>query len=360
MKNSYRFLYFVAIILSAVFLFNCSSKKGGEKNNSFLPIARGADGVILVVMDTALWSDTLGAEIKKTFGDYIPGLPQDEPYFTLRVINPLKLNDILKAAKNMIFVTTLDKKGRQSNAMRNFMTDESLKKIQRDTSLYRYTNRDAYARGQEILHLFGKDQNQLIAHIRANREQLRNYFLSIEKSRIAKSIFAKEEKAMAKVLKKDHGFSMRIPYGYDLAQNKKDFVWIRFLDPEYEKNIFVHHAPYTSQEPFQSPVDYRESITTKYIRDIEKPDLYMTLQKVPHTVKEINFNGKYAKETRGLWMFSDISGGGAFLSYVFVDESQKRVYYVEGYAYAPSQDKREFMRELEVILSTFKSGAELE
>ena len=95
------------------------------------------------------------------------------------------------------------------------------------------------------------------------------------------------------------------------------------------------------------------------MRDVEKPDVYMTTQDVPHQVQEVNFNGKYAKETRGLWKLSDISGGGAFVSYVFVDESQKRMYYLEGYAYAPSKDKREFMREIEVILSTFKSGKEL-
>lgn len=355
-SNPFTHLIFVGLCLLAI--WSCSSKKG-ENSKSYLPVARGADGVILVVMDSSLWTDSLGAELKKTFAGSIPGLPQDEPYFTIRRINPLKLNDILKAAKNMIFVTTLDQRGSESNAMRNYMTGESLKRIQADSSIFRFTNKDVYARGQEILHLFGQDQDQLIAHIRANRSALRNYFLNIEKGRISQNLFNKEEKNMSTLLEKDHGFSLRIPHGYELAKNEKDFVWVRFLDSEFEKDVFVYHTPYVSKEPFDDPVEYRESITSKKMRDVEKPEVYMTTQDVPHQVEEVNFKGKYAKETRGLWKLSDISGGGAFVSYVFVDESQKRMYYLEGYVYAPAGDKREFMREMEVILSTFRSGEEL-
>ena len=244
----------------------------------------------------------------------------------------------------MIFVTTLDKRSSQSNAMRHFMTDESLKRIQTDSSIYRFSNQDSYAKGQEILHLFGQSQDQLISKIISNRTTLRNHFLTIEKQRISETLFKKEEKNVERVLENDHDFTFKIPYGFDLAKNE---------------NVFVYFAPYTSKEPFDDPVEFRESITSKKMRDVEKPDVYMTTQDVPHQVQEVNFNGKYAKETRGLWKLSDISGGGAFVSYVFVDESQKRMYYLEGYAYAPSKDKREFMREIEVILSTFKSGKEL-
>ncbi|MFY0651429.1 MAG: DUF4837 family protein [Cyclobacteriaceae bacterium] len=350
----------LVFILGMIVLFSCSSEKNEKRTKSYLPVARGAEGVILVVMDSVLWYDSLGAELKKTFANPIPGLPQEESYFTIRLINPLKLNDILKAAKNMIFVTTLDQKSRQSSAMRNYMTQESLKKIQANPNLFKFSNKDAYAKGQEILHLFGQTQDKLIANIRKNRASLRNYFLSIEKSRIASSLFKKEEKNATRNLEEKHGFSLRIPYGFDVAKNDKNFVWIRFMDPEYEKNVFVHYEPYTSKEPFDDPVAYREKITRKYLRDSQKPEIFMTIQDVvPHHVKEVNFNGKYAKETRGLWKFSDISGGGGYVSYVFVDESQKRMYYLEGYVYRPGYEKREFMREMEVIVSTFKSGQEL-
>jgi hypothetical protein len=35
------------------------------------------------------------------------------------------------------------------------------------------------------------------------------------------------------------------------------------------------------------------------------------------------------------------------------------IYYIEGFAFAPGRDKREFMRELEAILWSFKTSADL-
>jgi len=350
--------FFIFTFLLAL-IFSCSQDGKKTASKSYLPIARGADGVILVVMDSALWVDSLGAELRRTLSEPVIGLPQDEPYFTIRQINPRKLNDILKAAKNMLFVTTLDQRSLQSTVMRKFMTDESLERIKKEPNLFRYSNKDAFARGQEVLHLFGQTQNQLITNIVENRSSIKNFFMEAEKKRISEEIFRKEEKNITKIIERDHQFSMKIPYGFDIAKQNKNFVWIRFLDPEYEKSVFVHYTDFTSKKPFDQPVEYRESITSVNMRDSQKPDLYMTTQKINHQIKEVNFNGMYAKETRGLWMFSDISGGGAFVSYIFVDESQKRIYYLEGYVYAPGKDKRQFMREMEVVLSTFKSGEAL-
>ena len=185
--------------------------------------------------------------------------------------------------------------------------------------------------------------------------------MEAEKDRITNSLFNQEEKYITKIIREKYGFSMRIPYGFDLAKQEKNFVWIRSLTEQgnVEKSVFVHYTDFTSKEAFDHPVEYREAITSKNMRDSEKPDLYITTQDINHQIKEVNFKGKYAKEVRGLWMFSDISGGGGFVSYVFVDESQKRLYYLEAYVYAPGKDKRQFMREMEVVLSTFKSGNEL-
>ena len=51
--------------------------------------------------------------------------------------------------------------------------------------------------------------------------------------------------------------------------------------------------------------------------------------------------------------------GGPFVSYAMVDEANGKFYYVEGFTFSPSKDQREIMRELETILSTFRTSAEL-
>lgn len=352
MKN----YFWIIVVIIAI---SCQSYEPGNGSKAHLPVARGEANAILAVMDTNQWNGPLGEALRDIFSEYVPGLPQDEPYFKLRNINPLKMNSILKTGKSMIFVSTMDNRGPQSRAMEKYFTESSVEKIKQDTALYRMRQTNQFAKGQEILHLFGQTEQQLIAHLRRDKDLLRNHFLTIENERIAKGIFKVREKEIEERLRQDHGFDLQVPYGFDLAKNQRDFVWLRFLDAEYEKNVFVHYRPFDSQKPFEDVMEFREEVTSSFMRDIQKPEIYMTLQPENRQIREVNFKEKYAKETRGLWKLSDISGGGPFVSYLFVDKSQNRLYYIEGYTYAPSKDKREFMQEVEVILNTFRSGEDL-
>jgi hypothetical protein len=77
---------------------------------------------------------------------------------------------------------------------------------------------------------------------------------------------------------------------------------------------------------------------------------------IPPVFKKVSFNDRFAVETRGLWKLKNNSRGGPFLSYIFVDELTNRLYYIEGFIMGPGIDKkREFMRQLEAVLSSFQS-----
>ena len=69
--------------------------------------------------------------------------------------------------------------------------------------------------------------------------------------------------------------------------------------------------------------------------------------------KKINFKGRSCVESKGLWKLSDISAGGPFHSLTFYDSEKERVYYIEGYVYAPGLKKRDLMQEIKSILWTF-------
>ncbi|MBT8400476.1 MAG: DUF4837 family protein, partial [Rhodothermia bacterium] len=89
----------------------------------------------------------------------------------------------------------------------------------------------------------------------------------------------------------------------------------------------------------------------------------------PLVAENIDFLDRYGFEVRGLWHLvgPDNAGeivsygaGGPFLTYAFYDEETGRNYLIDGMVFAPGFDKREFLRQLEVIAHTFKSRAELE
>ena len=48
------------------------------------------------------------------------------------------------------------------------------------------------------------------------------------------------------------------------------------------------------------------------------------------------------------------SAGGPFKSIIIYDSNKKRVYYLEGYVYAPGSKKRNLMQEISSILMTFE------
>ena len=167
----------------------------------------------------------------------------------------------------------------------------------------------------------------------------------------------------------DHKINLNIPYGYDLAKNlskeNENFFWIRQLEPDFEKNIFVYYEDFREKqlEDFyevfnQNPPDIkkvRNIITRKFLKDSEKSSVYMTIQDIfPIDSRIINFKGFSAVESKGLWKLSDISAGGPFHSLIVYDSEAERVYYIEGYVYAPGLKKRDLMQEIFSILWTFE------
>jgi hypothetical protein len=62
--------------------------------------------------------------------------------------------------------------------------------------------------------------------------------------------------------------------------------------------------------------------------------------------------GKKGVEVRGIWEISGYPMAGPFLTYIINDEENQRKMVLEGFTFAPSAEKRNYMFELEAILKT--------
>ena len=69
---------------------------------------------------------------------------------------------------------------------------------------------------------------------------------------------------------------------------------------------------------------------------------------------DAKIDGKKAYETRGKWEVKNDFMAGPFLNYTVVDKQQNRLIVFEGFTYAPSINKREFVFELEAIAKSMK------
>lgn len=348
--------------LVALILFAAGCKtKSGEDRDSYLPPSRSSESEVILVMDSSKWNSDLGDAITKTFARRIPGLPQPEPFFSLKQVRPSSFRSIFKQATNIIIVMTLDNTSREGAILKSYFTDESLERIRNNKDLFMFTGQNVFAQNQNVLYLFGQNDRQLIEHLEKNEDQLIQYFLKKEMNRISDKVYSgKPKENLSKKLLSDHQFSLRIPPLYELAKEEESFIWLRQLG-EIDKSILVYYQPYETEAVFESEGlrELRDKIGRQYLADVEDTSIYMTTETIiPIDLQQINMNGKYAVEARGLWKLSDGTLGGPFIAYIFVDEKLNRLYYVEGYVASPGQKKRETIRELEVVLKTFRTASE--
>ncbi len=360
MKNLF-FLIGISIV-SISFLSNCTD--GDKGNRGILPKGRGEPGEIILLMDSVRWDSEIGDEVRITFKEDVPGLPRPQPMFDLRYIRPFDFKSILRNAKNIVVVISLDDKSREGKRLQNYFTKESLDSLRSNPEIKLINRKDLFATDQEVLFIIGKDDMILKENIINKRSVIRNHFNKTEENRLARAIYkAKDEKMISNTLANKYQFGLRIPYGYRIAESKEDFVWLRLMGQNIDRNIFVTFKEYTSEDTFHDDeiIKWRDEICKKHIfGDPEKPDTYLTTElRDPPIIKEINFDGQYSKKTRGRWRTNSIFMGGPFLSYVLVDQNLNRIYYIEGFVFSPGKEQRELMREMNVIIKTFKMSEKL-
>jgi hypothetical protein len=327
------------------------------KNN--LPKASGKTGQIIIVMDSAQWKGNVGNELRTTLQQQVEYLPRQEPMFSLSHIDPMDFQSIFKTQKNIIFVTVLGDNSKGNRKLRAFFTKESLKMIDEDPSLFMYPKKDEFAKGQEILHLFGETEKILIDNIANNREEIQNHFIEIEEKRMYQALYAaKVEKGIASHIQDQLNCEIMVPFGFEIALEDDKFIWLRNFSPDVDKSIFISWINYTSEDLFSldSLLNLRTQLSKPYVLyKPEDPDSYMLTETENFDVfrKEINFKGHYAVQLRGLWKVNNYYMGGPFISFAMVDQTSNRLYYIEGFLYSPGKEQRDNMRELDTIIKTF-------
>ena len=356
---------FIFIFIFSTALFAC--ERSNEKGN--LLTAKGGGGEIIIFMDSVKWHGELGKTVREVFHAPLAGTLRDERIFTLRYIEPEGFNSFIKNHKNIIMITSFESNSLATRRLKSFYDDESLKKIEqsKNDSLFMILNRDQFAKDQMFLFLFSKTDKGLIKKLKENKAKLQEMFESAEVRRLTQKVYTSQELTnINKLIKTKHDFNIRIPFGYEeviseISEDKKEgFLWERILDQEVDKSIFVAYKPYLSQSQFErdSIIAWRNQLCRQHIfGDPEKKDSTFVITETlePAVAKPIMVKGRYTVEMRGLWKTFNISMGGSFISYVFADSKKGRIYYAEGFLYAPSKmTKREYLRELQVIITTIE------
>lgn len=327
-----------------------------------LPKAAGASGEIYLFMDSAQWKGKVGKTMDSVFNQEMIGLPREEGIFRMVQVDPRKINFVLKQRRNLIFLMTLDNPNPGSQVVKNLFTPELIQQIENDDSKYVQTYKNVYAKDQQVMFLFAQNEEKMLQKLNENSQRLIEFFNKAERDRLNATLFqAGTVTGVSKWLKDTWHADITIPFGYKLVQNEPDFIWVRQINTRDDRDIFIAVTDYKSTDQFkrENLIKFRDEVAKKYLfEDPERPHTHLkTETEIPYkavTTKEINFNGVYAVEMRGLWRTNNLSMGGPFISYAISDQATGKFFYVEGFLYGPSKDLREMVRQMEVILNTFR------
>jgi hypothetical protein len=163
---------------------------------------------------------------------------------------------------------------------------------------------------------------------------------------------------------KDYGWIMYVQADYKIAMNKpeENFVWLRRgVNTDMERWIFVHWIDNASPEYLNedSIRAIRNRVTETFYR-VSDEQAYVLIAQDYYMTSEVNFKGRYAMFTQGLWDLNVKGMGGPFISYTFFDEKTKRLYMLDGSVFAPKYYKRNLIQQMDVTLQSFMLEEELD
>ncbi len=284
-------------------------------------------GELVVVMSESWWQDTAGAAFRHYFGSEYPGLPQVEPRFNLVHITPQAYNRLFKTHRNLVLV---EKDAADLGFGYNrYATDQLVMAIEAPNAL-------ALAgllsrRGHEAADRFAQAEIK-----RFNRAH-----------QLVKSNDARNEL-------REMGLEITVPNDFRLNMTEEGFIWFFREKRAVTQGILIYIAdPLPDVGMEQAIIELRDSATLRVEGEIAGTYMQVEQRYAPEvSAKEVQ--GRFAMETRGLWKMENDFMGGSFINCTVWDEVNGRTVAVDGFVYAPGKDKRNYMMELEAIISSLR------
>ncbi len=167
-----------------------------------------------------------------------------------------------------------------------------------------------------------------------------------------------QENDIHKKLLSNHQIDLVVPKGYTINFEEDNFIWLDNRHRNIIEGILIYYYPYTDSNTFTKDylVEKRNSILKKYVPGEKEGSYSATEMRFPIESNEYKLNGeKYTFELRGLWnVVGGFAMGGPFISITQYDEDRNRIVTVDGFLFAPDEDKRNLVKRLEAILYSLK------
>jgi hypothetical protein len=211
-----------------------------------------------------------------------------------------------------------------------------------------------WASPQSIVTIQALNESEFQQIFEENKNKIMSYFLKAERDRLTMNYNRYYERGVFNRLDEKFGLTMKVAPGFQIAEERDDFIWLRYETPNISQGIILYTFPYVSDSAFTAA--YQMKVRDSILRaNVPGPTVgsYMATERRVDQVYNVRYhNGNYATEMRGLWRLMNDFMGGPYISLAQLDIENQRVIVAYGYVYAPSRDKRNFLRQVEAMIYT--------
>ncbi|OBQ54919.1 DUF4837 family protein [Tamlana sp. s12] len=321
------------MICSVVVLLLLSSCGKTEKkaDDEFLPDASGAINNVSVVTENDYWDGRVGDAIRSVLTKPIYGLPQDEPMFSISQIPPSVFSGFVTKNRTVLLI-----------------------KPNKEQGIEILTN--VYAKPQKVIVVSGKTREEIIEELSKNESKIIETFRHEELAERQRQMMKSPH--TFKSIKEKLGLSIQFASIYRKATETDNFFWFRKDITTGTNNLMIYELPFDAIQRNDSVVKQiikiRDSIGKAYIQGPLEGSYMVTEDAYAPFIEETTIDNKPAFETRGIWDVKNAFMGGPFINYAIEDSKNNRWVVIEGFSFAPSVEKRNYMLELESIIRSVK------
>ena len=317
--------FFILILLWLSF----SCDDGANKKSAYVPESSGNINHVTVVMPEKDWKASLGEKVKSELQEIYEGLPLDEPQFSLVYMNSKAFTGFARQNRNIIWF--------RKDSLEGFRLSQN-----------------QFARPQILATITGIDTESQAFYFQENTELLKQTLIENERKEKLRRIM--KSPTTENTLFKRFGIELTYPSAYKTFKDTTNFVWIQKEVRKGHLNLIA----YTLKENIlegsfnERILNIRDSIGEAYVPGRLEGSYQITERAFrPYFYRAI-VDGKQAYLTKGTWEVANDFMAGPFVNYMIQDTLKNRILVLEGFVFAPTASKRDYMFELNTIINTLK------
>lgn len=327
------YLIFLSLLL---FVVGCDNKRealGAE--NEIRVICSEVDKEAIKEYLSLIFTDTLFT-------------PEPEPYYHLKFSDPETYPKLKSQSKVIVAAVSRSIGNTGYELVKKILPENQFNTMERGNPVI--LAKDVNANKQLFMIINAHSKDHLMSTIEENKNIFREYFHNHFIERQSRYILGEyRNNQLEDSLKLEYGWNLKIPWGWDRIKNSPDsnFVWLgkempfQWIGIGWLKGNFLNDELYIGEYIWNWPKQNYESIQInnyKFKLDKEK------------------YGNSFAWRAQGVWETIDLkeSKGGPFRSYMFYDKLNDLTFHLNYLIYHPGKDKSIFMRQMDMIIKTFK------